>query len=331
MIRNKCDYLNGAIAVPTDVIDKHLKLAPAASFKVLLFVLRNSDCTTDSAQISAGTGISVEDVEDCISYWESYGILSQDDIIKEELTKKALGNLKSLDTSPKKEDEKSGEKVKQSFRPLPVKKPTQRDIAVRMSEEPSLQVMYREVQGILGTFGYDTQAVLLMIHDYYGMSAEAVITLVQYQKSIKNTATSAIKLRAEDWAKRGITTLESIDDELLALEKIDVCYSNIKGALGSTADRPTPRVHKYLRDWVAEWNCSEELIKYALEETSNALPDTNKLLKKLARQGITSPEQIKERAKKSLPKEVNKTYDVNKVGKSNVLKWAQKYAEEENQ
>ncbi len=331
MIRNKCDYLNGAIAVPTDVIDKHLKLAPAASFKVLLFVLRNSDCTTDSSQISAGTGISVEDVEECISYWESYGVLFQDEIIKEELAGKALGNLKSLDAPEKKSEDKSVEKEKQTFRPLPVKKPTQREIALRMSEEPALQIMYREVQNILGTFGYDTQAVLLMIHDYYGMSAEAVITLVQYQKNIKNTATSAIKVRAEDWAKRGITTLESIDDELLALEKIDVCYGNIKEVLGSSADRPTPRIHKYLRDWAVEWNCTEELIKYALEETGRVLADTNKLLKKLARQGVTSPEQIREKTKKSLPKEVNKTYDINKVGKSNVLKWAQKYAEEENQ
>ena len=34
MIRIKCDYFNGAVAVPTELIDKHLKLAPAASFIV---------------------------------------------------------------------------------------------------------------------------------------------------------------------------------------------------------------------------------------------------------------------------------------------------------
>ena len=43
MIKIKCDYVGGAVAIPTDVIDKNLKLAPAASFKVLLFIFRNPD------------------------------------------------------------------------------------------------------------------------------------------------------------------------------------------------------------------------------------------------------------------------------------------------
>ncbi len=329
MIRIKCDYLNGAVAVPTDVIDKHLKLAPGASYKVLLFVLRYSDCTTDTAQISTGTGLSQEDVADCISYWESFGVLSCDNKFDEEAEKKALGNAK-IQNEESQESEETKPTVKQSFRALPVKKPTQREIALRINEEPSLQIMYSEAQQILGTFGYDTQAILLMIHDYYGMSAEAVITLVQYQKSIGNASSAAIKSRAEDWAKRGISSLDDIDNELLSLEKTDAAYKNLKTDLGVQAQKPTPRLHKFLREWVCEWNCSEELIRYALCETNCALPDTNKLLKKLARMGITTPEQAMEKEKKSLPKEVKKTYDTGKVGKSSVLDWAKKLSEGEN-
>lgn len=68
MIKIKCDYLCGAVAVPTDVIDRHLKLAPAASFKVLLFILRNPDGTSDAAQIATCTGLAEEDVCDCLAF-----------------------------------------------------------------------------------------------------------------------------------------------------------------------------------------------------------------------------------------------------------------------
>ena len=64
MIKIKCDYISGAVAIPTEVIDKHLKLAPVASFKVLLFIFRNPDCSADSEQISVCTGLSRQDVED---------------------------------------------------------------------------------------------------------------------------------------------------------------------------------------------------------------------------------------------------------------------------
>ena len=66
MIKIKCNYLNGAVAVPTDIVDKHLKLASAASFKVLLFILRNAQGTADAKQISLCTGLAECDVLDCL-------------------------------------------------------------------------------------------------------------------------------------------------------------------------------------------------------------------------------------------------------------------------
>ena len=52
MFKIKSDFSNGATVVPTDLIDKYLKLAPSASFKVLLFILRNPNGAIDEKQIS---------------------------------------------------------------------------------------------------------------------------------------------------------------------------------------------------------------------------------------------------------------------------------------
>lgn len=330
MIKIKCDYLGGAVAVPTDVIDKYLKLAPVASFKVLLFILRNPDGSADAEQIAMCTGLAKFDVIDCLNFWESNGVIAIDDGINEEAVKTAIGNAKSVRCPEEKTDESENKKV--NVRTLPVKKPTQREIALRLSEEPELTFICNEAQSILGTFGYDTQALIVMIYDFYGFPPEVIITLLQHQKFEKKTSSSAIKSRAEDWAKRGIDTLEAVEKELLVLEKINDVYNTVKDTAGFTSDSPSPRIAKYLRQWAGEWNCSCELINFALEESDKVLTDANKLLKKWANSGITTPEEVKTQQKKSLPKEVKKSYDTEKVGRNSVLDWAKRYAaEEENE
>ena len=78
MLKIKSDFSNGATAVPTDLIDKYLKLAPSASFKVLLFILRNPNGVLDEQQISLCTGLSLEDVKDCIDFWEAEDVIFSD-------------------------------------------------------------------------------------------------------------------------------------------------------------------------------------------------------------------------------------------------------------
>ncbi|MBQ8184051.1 MAG: DnaD domain protein [Clostridia bacterium] len=327
MIKIKCDYLNGAVAVPTDVIDKFLKLAPAASFKVLLFILRNPDGAADAQQIAMCTGLAAEDVADCLVFWESHDIIAIDDKFNAEAAKNAVGNAKIADIPEEKPQ--NLQKTNASVRSLPVKKPTQRDIALRLAEEPELTLICNEAQTILGTFGYDTQALIVMIYDYYGFPPEVIITLLQHQKCENKTSSSAIKSRAEDWAKRGIDTLEAVEEELLLLEKVKNIYGTLKGLPSFTGDSPSPRISKYLYQWAGEWGCSKELIKYALDEADNVLSDANKLLKKWVNSGFTEPLQVQEQKKKALPKEIKKSYDTEKVGRSSVLDWAKKYASKE--
>ena len=329
MIKLKCDYINGAVAVPTDVIDKHLKLAPAASFKVLLFILRNPDGASDASQIAMCTGLPCEDVCDCLAFWESNGVIKIDGEINEKAAKEAIGNAKSVCPCEQEEKPVAPKKGPVLVRSLPVKKPTQREIALRIAEEPELTLIYNEAQSILGTFGYDTQALILMIYDYYGFPPEVILMLLQHQKCEGKVSSSAIKSRAEDWAKRGIDTIEEVEKELLTLEKISKTYNEIKGAVGLETDNPSPRIAKFLRQWVESFGCSSELIAYALEQSDKVFSDAGKLLKKWAGTGLKTPAEVEEKQKKALPKAVKKSYDTEKVGKNSVLDWAKRYSEEE--
>ena len=330
MIKIKFNYLNGAIAVPTEIIDKHLKLAPAASFKVLLFILRNPEGTSDTKQISICTGLSEDDVKNCLDFWENNGAIEiTDEKVSEEAISASIGNAKiACDKAEKKEETRNV-----SVKKLPVKKPTAREIAERLIADPKLEIIYKEAQNILGTFGYDTQSLLLMIYDYYGFPPEVIITLLQHQKNEGKTASAAIKNIAEDWAKRGIDSLELVEEELLALEKIKETFSAVKEIAGFSGDAPTTRIAKFLRTWAVDWECSAELIKYALEKNNKILSETNKMLKKFVQSGITSPEEVISREKKNIPKTVKKTYETEEIGKNSVLDWIKKYAngEEENE
>lgn len=330
MIKIKFNYLNGAIAVPTEIIDKHLKLAPAASFKVLLFILRNPEGTSDAKQISICTGLSEDDVKSCLDFWENNGAIEiTDEKVSEDAISASIGNAKiACDKEEKKEEIRTA-----SVKKLPVKKPTAREIAERLVAEPELEIIYKEAQSILGTFGYDTQALLLMIYDYYGFPPEVIITLLQHQKNEGKIASSAIKNIAEDWAKRGINSLELVEEELLALEKIRETFSAVKETAGFSGDAPTTRIAKFLRTWAVDWECSVELIKYALEKNNKILSETNKMLKKFVQSGIVTPEEVISREKKNIPKAVKKTYETEEIGKNSVLDWIKKYAngEEENE
>ncbi len=331
MIRIKCDYLGGAVAVPTELIDKHLKLAPAASFKVLLFILRNPEGTATAEQIGMCTGLNVDDVCSCLDFWENNGAIEfTQEKVSEEAFKASVGNAKV--SISKETEEKAKEEKLRTVKSLPVKKPTPREIAQRLSESPELEIIYKEAQNILGTFGYDTQALILMIYDYYGFPPEVIITLLQHQKCEGKLSSSSIKSRAEDWAKRGIDSLDLVEEELLALEKITKTFNAIKDFAGFSGDIPTTRIAKFLRTWAIEWECSEELIIFALEESKKVLTDANKLLKKYVQSGIKSPQEVQQRQKKSLPKEIKKTYQTEEIGKNSVLDWIKKYADgEENE
>lgn len=321
MIKIICDYRDGVTAVPTNLIDKHLKLAPAASFKVLLFVVRNPSGDYTAQTVAACTGMSVQDAADCLEYWKMNGVIEITDGVSADAGKEALGNVKRLDA------EAAAPASQSKMRALPVTKPTQRQIAQRITEEPELSVIYTEAQKILGTFGYDTQALILMIYDYYGFPPEVIITLLQHHKQLGKASSAAIKNTAEDWAKRGIDSLELVEKELLALEKIKSVYIEIKAAAGLAAENPTPRIKTLLRDWAVERGISTELILFALQESGSSFPEANKLLKKWSLAGIVKPEQVRQRKTRDIPTDVKKTYDINKIGKNSILERLKQTAE----
>ncbi|MBQ6935945.1 MAG: DnaD domain protein, partial [Clostridia bacterium] len=202
---------------------------------------------------------------------------------------------------------------------LPVKKPTQKEIAIRISQDENITLLFREAQKIVGTFGYDTQSLLVMIYDHFGFDVDLIIMLLSFQQSEGNLSSLAIKKRAEDWVKNGIDTLEAAVVEISALEKIKKTFTEIKAVLETDATKPTPKTEKYLRDWVVNWNFSAEMIIYALKENGRSLSEANNLLKKYHAMNIFDIQSAELKKKKTITSKVEKSYDVNNVGRNSIL------------
>ena len=62
-------------AVPSEVVDTHLKTAGAAAIKVLLCLLRNGDIFFSPEELHDRLGYSIGDIEDAIRYWVDCGLL----------------------------------------------------------------------------------------------------------------------------------------------------------------------------------------------------------------------------------------------------------------
>lgn len=307
----KCSFSGGATAVPTEIIDKHLKLAPAASFKVLLFILRNPDGAENAAQISLCTGLSENEVKDCIDFWKDRNVIAENDEVNEEASRKAVGNLKMSDSVSL-----QGQK---NIKPATVKLPTQGEVSKRFSQEPELAGINAEAQLIIGTYGFQMQSVIVLLYDYYGFSPEIIITLLQYQKDKGNVSPNAVKNRGEEWAKKGIDSIELVQNELRSLSVIESTYKKIREYTGQTQKNPTPKTAGLLRQWCIEWQFTDEMILLALEESGKSFAEANKLLKKWMLSGYTAPEQIENKKKKSIPEKIEKSYDINKVGRHSIL------------
>ncbi len=321
MYRLNCSFTDGAFAVPNEIADKYLKLAPAAGFKVLLFIFRNPHGVQDIKQISFCTGLTEADVVDCIDYWLNEGVIIKDCTEDKEKSAEATGNLKVNEVSLPTAD------ISKKFSVKP-KMPTQGEVAKRLSEDKILAGINSEAQLIIGSYGYSMQSVIVYLYDFYGFSPEIIITLLQYRKESGNASPNAVKSQGEDWAKRGIDTIEAVENEIRALNTVNTAFKKIAEKIGITSKSPSSKVGKYLREWCVDWEFSDEAVLYVLLKNGKSFSEAAKELKKLMLSDIKDTEKITKKDKKSISTKSETTYDINNVGKNSVLDLIKNYENE---
>lgn len=272
-------------AVPTTVVDNHIKFASASQLKTLLWIYRHATESIDPARISAEIGYSSDDVADALVALCQWGVLTSDNQKIEVLP------------APEKSENAVASKQKE-FENFQAVKPTNEQVKLRCKEAPEIKNMFNDIQELLGkTIGYDSQAILIMMHDHYGLPIEVIYMLVSYCNSIGKSGFSYIASVGKDWGEREIDSIEKADEQIRILNECNGLWKEFAKMAGIQNPRPSSSQSAYLRRWSQEMRFNVEMIYIAYEEMLNhsgkiSFPYMNKILSNWYSKGIKTPDDI---------------------------------------
>ncbi|MGX8701751.1 DnaD domain protein [Caproiciproducens sp.] len=327
---------NSVFAVPCSVVDQHIKLAGSVQLKVLLWELRHAGDPFEATDIAKALCIDKADVADAMLYWQQTGLFCEKD---KELTppgrtetvpenKEAVPMEKGPEHEPEKPGPAPAEKPRRLFfRP---QKPDNAFVAKRIGESTEIACLMQEAEQILGRLiSNGDSAMLLMLHDDFGLPADVIIMLLQYVVSIGKANTRYIEKVAMNWADEEIFTHEKAEEKLRRLDESQKAWRVVEQAAGIPHRAPSTKEQAFASVWVAQWKFTLPLIHEAYERSVDntgkfTISYMNKILERWNREGISTLEQAQkdkeERAAARKSANPQKTsYDIEEYERSSVF------------
>ena len=307
-------------AVPTDVVDKYLKIAGSAQLKVLLYILRNSGAPFGEDDIAAALNMDAFDVKDCVEFWSSFGVIAvHEGVIEPKEGKPAASVQKPLPAAvpePKREPVKpvASERAEREEPEAPaaptapdrpsdtvISRPLRPDpiyVAKRVSEDKEIESLLNEAQYILARpLSGNDNGVLIMLHDNDALPCEVILMLLTYcaenRKGMKQVASIGAA-----WAKEGILTVEQADEKIRRLEESSEAYHKVQSLLGLEFRKASKTEEELYARWLNDWKLSPELIKEAYDICVDAkgkyIPKyVGTILQNWHESGLTTVDQVR--------------------------------------
>lgn len=318
-------------AVPTEVVDKHLKIAGSAQLKVLLYILRHSADGFSDEDIASALNMDAFDVKDCIEFWTSFGVIKVEhgviepvEIRREPPKPKPAAAVQSAPaayTAPAAPAAKelpvrevhaapAVEKPQQTEpeRPSPtvVARPLRPDpiyVAQRVNEDTEIAALLTEAQYVLGRpVSPNENSGMIMLHDNDGLPCEVILMLLSYGVS-NQMGMRQIEAMGAAWAKEGILTLELADEKIRLLEESKEAYRKVQRLFGLEQRKPSKKEEEMYTRWVNEWKFSDEMLRKAydicIDTKKEFIPNyINKILNNWFNENIRTVDMVEEKKKK---------------------------------
>lgn len=260
---------SSVFVLPTQIADKHLRMAGKAQLKVLLWLYRNPNTAFEIDVISRDTGIPKDEIDDAMLYWIDAGLVMKDGeapvaVIQEPQQPKQektgfVPVEKEVQIKPEKKEKQAVHTVKPSIK----------DIARRLAESSEVATMFNEVQEVFGrTLGYDGQSNLLVLYDHYGLPAEVIVMLCSYAKTVgKQGAIAYIVQMGKSWAEEGITDFDSASRKIARMENAQKIWAEFRNLTGIENPKPTSKQAQFLEIWINDYSYDIDIIYFAYEKT----------------------------------------------------------------
>ncbi|MCM1024402.1 MAG: DnaD domain protein [Prevotella sp.] len=295
------DGSDGVFAVP-DLAADCLKLASGKAVKLLLYILKNKNSDESLAEMGRAVGITEEDAEDAVSYWQQVGVMVSDNVPLTAAAKETPAEVRSAAeiSAPR-----SREKASKMISPA--------EISERAESSDEIKFLFSAAEATLGkVLTYTEQRTLIWLHDYYGTASDLLLMIMDFAVSQNRASIGFIEKIASQWHEDGIVTHEQAEREILRMQNYYSLEGQVSARLGLNRTL-TPTERKLVSDWSAK-NISIELISYAYERTVDAIGKVkfsymNTILTDWYGKGMFTPADVK-KSEKKLPKDVpNKKTD----------------------
>ncbi len=302
-IRVAQELLGRVFFMPKSIVDEHLAYVNGQQLKVLLYVLRHTGEELTVQHLSEGLRMTSADVSDALQYWYTTGVLIDDGAPATATAPAPTQTVSAAQTAPAKS-------ANNALLDVPDIVPTYETVAARLVEDPSLKMMFQEVQGLMGkTIGYDTQAKFIMMHDTYGLPPEVILTIVNYSVS-KGKGIGYMCKVGKNWAEEGITTLEAANEKLERIANTDRAWAEFVALFPKDPPKATENRMAFLRKWRFTFGQSNELIYYAYETMVEAIDKVNfnyldKILTRWNEEGWRTPQEVLQGSRGEAPSTSN--------------------------
>ena len=323
---------NAVFAVPSCVVDKHIKLAGAAQLKVLLWVLRHAGETFTTEDIGRALSMHPADVHDSMQYWIETGLIRQQE---EQFSppQRGAASLEQPSVTAQETMEKPSAAPVRLPRPLSrPQKPDSAHVAKRLEEDSDLAAMLQEAQMILGkTISPGDCATLLMLHDNDCLPVDVILMLLQYAVGIGKSAMRYIEKVGISWAEEGIDSHYKAEQKIRALDLTQKAWRQVENILGIEHRSPSSKEAEAANRWVNEWKFSPEMLRLAYERCIDAKGKyytgyMDGILKRFHAQGIVTVQQAEEDRRNNatagrggLPEGRAPSYDIDAYERSSIF------------
>ncbi len=273
----------GVFAVPNCVADQHIKFAPHSALKVMLYLMRNGT-QIENDLVCKGTGLSLVELEEALTYWKSAGLLKDN-------SKETVENNESKTKRHVIAREKRASRV---------------EVAMRAYESKEIALVLNQAEMKFGRPLKEIEkSSLVYILDNLSMNPEIVLMLLEHAVAEGRTTSSFLESTAVDWINRSIDTVALAEQEMTKAEERKQSWSIVRRAAGIDSRRPSQKEADYCYRWVNEWCFDEKMLRLAYDHCVDSIgkmtfPYMDKILNGWHSSGIKTPDAVAQADQKHL-------------------------------
>lgn len=322
-------------AVPSAVVDEHIKIANGNHLKVLLYLLKNNNTDLSDEILAEALTMHPDDVKDAIIFWTERKVIS---VCNDEITpakpESITGESLSVTTViAQDESKKTKRPVSRAVRPEPGY------VIKRLGSDPQLATLMDEAQRIFGRMLSNAEAgTLVMLMDTDGLPADVIIMLMQYCADNNKGTMRFVEKIGIEWGSEGINTVSLAEEKIRTVTETYSYFNRVASTFGmKNVGSPTKKQLAFANQWVGTWSFSDDMLRLAYERCVDTKGEFNMnyingILDKWYKAGWKTPDDVEAdvpaTAKKSADKpkkksknalEVDASYDIDEYEKKSIF------------